>query len=466
MEVKIENRFFLNKNQKSYTITIEKINECIIIKCLLYQVKFDKGNISEIFSIKLNNINDEYNYLYNLFINCKVAISEIISNTHMILMFTINDLQDENNTGYIYLIHQSQNQTFIINKYYNKLKNIEKNSILSISDLNIENIQLQEIKCIEAYSINPYYNSFIIFTSPCNNIQYLIFITKNNSIISYNLDTNIILSEIKEFQSQNIMRLDYIFDKKNKRDLLMAYCLLNCIIIYDIRNWNIIISLEKVNDFGVLNSACFLFDKRDEEIFIITSNDNYSVRANSLKIYDLAGKLIKEIKNSNENTFCIKTYYNKKIDKVFIIALNNKYIKSYDYESNTLYNKYYEKGFEFFSNFDIINNEKEVIHLISYSTAFRFILIWNFETGYLLNKIKIEEKFFTFFLYNERILFTGGISGNIIIMDLLSKKTKKIEKLHGNYINCINKFIHKKEGNCLVTQGNDNIIKIFRIISD
>lgn len=156
-----------------------------------------------------------------------------------------------------------------INKYYNKLKNIEKNSILSISDLNIENIQLQEIKCIEAYSINPYYNSFIIFTSPCNNIQYLIFITKNNSIISYNLDTNIILSEIKEFQSQNIMRLDYIFDKKNKRDLLMAYCLLNCIIIYDIRNWNIIISLEKVNDFGVLNSACFLFDKRDEEIFII-----------------------------------------------------------------------------------------------------------------------------------------------------------------------------------------------------
>ena len=109
MEVKIENRFFLNKNQKSYTITIEKINECIIIKCLLYQVKFDKGNISEIFSIKLNNINDEYNYLYNLFINCKVMISEIISNTHMILMFTINDLQDENNTRYIYLIHQSQN---------------------------------------------------------------------------------------------------------------------------------------------------------------------------------------------------------------------------------------------------------------------------------------------------------------------------------------------------------------------
>lgn len=54
MEVKIENRFFLNKNQKSYTITIEKINECIIIKCLLYQVKFEKGNISEIFSIKLN----------------------------------------------------------------------------------------------------------------------------------------------------------------------------------------------------------------------------------------------------------------------------------------------------------------------------------------------------------------------------------------------------------------------------
>ena len=72
MEVKIENRFFLNKNQKSYTINIEKINECIIIKCLLYQVKFDKGNISEIFSIKLNNINDEYNYLYNYLLIVKL----------------------------------------------------------------------------------------------------------------------------------------------------------------------------------------------------------------------------------------------------------------------------------------------------------------------------------------------------------------------------------------------------------
>lgn len=65
MEVKIENRFFLNKNQKSYTITIEKINECIIIKYLLYHVKFDKGNISEIFSIKLN-IWNYFQYTYDI----------------------------------------------------------------------------------------------------------------------------------------------------------------------------------------------------------------------------------------------------------------------------------------------------------------------------------------------------------------------------------------------------------------
>ena len=74
------------------------------------------------------------------------------------------------------------------------------------------------------------------------------------------------------------------------------------------------------------------------------------------------------------------------------------------------------------------------------------------------------EKFFTIYSYNERSLFIGSMSGNLIIMDLLSQETKKFEKIHGNYISCINSFVHKREGKCIITLGNDNLIKIFNIL--
>ena len=40
------NKFILNKDNKSYDLIIEKIEDTIFIKCLPYQVKFDTGNIS------------------------------------------------------------------------------------------------------------------------------------------------------------------------------------------------------------------------------------------------------------------------------------------------------------------------------------------------------------------------------------------------------------------------------------
>ena len=180
----------------------------------------------------------------------------------------------------------------------------------------------------------------------------------------------------------------------------------------------------------------------------------------------MKGNIKQEIKNSNENTFCVKTYYDEANSKTFIIAMNKKYIKSYDFDNNTLYKKYSEIGIEGYSNMEIIKTKEGIIQLIISCAAYGLILIWNFNSGILLNKIKTGKKFFTMFLYNEKILFIGTMKGELILMDLLSQEEKKMENMHGNYINCINTFIHKTEENYLVTQGNDNIIKIYKIIFD
>ena len=369
------------------------------------------------------------------------------------------------------------------------MKSLEKNEIKKENnddELNIDKIQLKHVNNIEAYSINPNNNSFVTFLSSFTDVQYLIFISKNDYIVSYDLNSGQKLAEIYVSKAKELKRLEHLVDKKNKRDLLMIYYFLpNSLTIFDIRNWSTVLFLEKINTkYDLINFACFFYYIKTNECLIISSNDiinyiklylfpykiryvkNYSRWSSNLIVLNLKGKIKKQIKNSNVNTSYIKTYYNAKNGKTFIIALSNKSIKSYDYENNSLYQIYYNKDVEGYSIIDIIKTKEGVLQLISSSAAYGLILIWNFNKGHLLNQIQLEEKYFSMFFYNERILYIGTMNGNIIIMDILSQVKKKLNNMHGNYINCINKFFHKKEGKCLITQGNDNIIKIYRIISD
>ena len=451
-------------NNNLYDFIIEKTDDYIVIKCSNYEAKFNKGNLSELFCMYFNSINDENNYILNLFINNKVSIYEYTENSHI----TLNIKHNDNDITYIYLVHSSQNQNFIINKYYNKTKKLEYNSNINTynnNDLNINKIQLKNINNIEVHCINIYNNSFVIFNSPFSNIHYLIYAFKINKIISYDLNLGQIISEINEPLDKDIKTLEYILDKKNKRDLLMLlFSLSNTIKIYNIKNWDLIINIEKINDFDYLNIASFFFDFQENKYFIIANSSNYSRRSSNINVLDLTGKFHKEIKNSNELTKCIKILYDENCDKTYIIALNENYIKSYDYEQNILYKKYcYEKS-NGYNNLEIIKTKYGVTQIISSFTGLGIILIWNFHTGNLLNKIKVGEIFFSIYSYNERSLFIGSMTGNLIIIDLLSQETKKFEKIHGNYISCINSFVHKREGKCLVTHGNDNLIKIFKIL--
>ena len=48
-------------------------------------------------------------------------------------------------------------------------------------------------------------------------------------------------------------------------------------------------------------------------------------------IFDFDGNKIKEINDSKDKTLLIDTFYDKKNEKIYIITINEGYIKSYDY---------------------------------------------------------------------------------------------------------------------------------------
>ena len=192
-------------------------------------------------------------------------------------------------------------------------------------------------------SFNNYSNSgFVVFKSIDNKI-YLIYSNNNKSIISYDIIKKQKLTEINNAHNENITSYRYILDNINKRDLVLSVSEAdNNIKLWNINIWECLLSIQNINKFGILKSACFLnFNKN---LYIITSNNIHDKKPEPIKIFDLNGKKIKELHNSSDrgdNTHFIDTYYSKKSSKTYILTCKDNFLKIYDYKANKIYNIFY-----------------------------------------------------------------------------------------------------------------------------
>ena len=319
-------------------------------------------------------------------------------------------------------------------------------------NLNYLNIQFLNNLAKDSFADIYLDNTFVVFKS-INDIISLIYSNKNKSIISYNLTSNKIINEIKNAHNNYITNFRHYLDNNNKRDLILSISYIdNNIKLWNINYYECLINIKNINKSGYLFSACFLND--NNQINIITSNGHLFniLEFESIKIYNLKGNKLKEIKNSNDNTYFIDSYYDNKYSKNYIIAGNIDYVNSFDYEKNKIYHKYNDKN-NFAPHFSIvINNKKEIVELIE-SCYDGNIRIWNFHSGELLNKIKINNNLlFCICLWNNEYLFVGCEDNTIKLIDL-NKGIIKQFKGHKDYVLTIKKIIHPKYGECLISQG-------------
>ena len=271
-------------------------------------------------------------------------------------------------------------------------------------------------------------------------------------MICFDLSKNKKVIEIKN-KDYYFTNYRHYLNKNNKRDLIMSLSWENILKIWDTYNWEIILNINKVNILGYLISGCFLYDNNQD--LIITSNCNYEGTSEPIKIFDFNGNKIKEINDSKEKTLFIEVYYDEIFSKNFIISCNFNYIKSYNYQNNKLYNKYYDNLNEGHLS-AVINKNKENIQLIE-SCIDGNIRIWDFHSALLLTKIKVSDKYlYGLCLWNEKYLFVGCEDKTIKLIDLLNKK--KINSLIGNKngILTVKKIIHFEYGESLICQGFSN----------
>ena len=355
--------FKLLRNEIIYPIQIILNNNIILIKCLNYNKRMNIEELYQIFEIKFITMEEAYDFIINIFITNKVIIKDKsnYNELYFILMIFDNILKIYRK---IELILQK-----IDNNYYKSDPN----------DIHVsKNISSNAYSC---YSVD---KTFITFKG-INEISYLIFSSDNVSIICFSLNSEQLVAEIKNaHEKEYITNFSHCYVKKKNIDIIMSVSGdNNNIKLWNITDWNCILNIKNVNQSGFLESACILNFENDN--FIISSNWNYET-VEKIKVYDFKGNKIKEISNSDEKTYFISTYYDIEQLTYYIIAGNFNYLKSYNYEKNKLYQKYYENNNNGAHLSAIIFNNENITQLIE-SCVDGFIRIWNFHTGKILNKI-------------------------------------------------------------------------------
>ena len=309
---------------------------------------------------------------------------------------------------------------------------------------------------IDSYSNNWLIDKFVVFKS-LNNILYLIYSNNSKSIISYNIIDNKKINEIKNVHEDYISSFKYYLDNINQRDLVISLSSnlhYSNIKLWDINNFELILNIEKLTNYGFLKSACFLNDNSNSYI-IVCFVTYHEKNPEPIKVYDFKGNKTKEINDSKDRAYYIDNYYDDDLNKNFILTGNIGYIKSYDYNENKIYHKYYEYSENISSHLRmIINKKKEITELIE-SCRDGNIRIWNFHTGAFIRIINISKEVRDICMWDNEYLLAGCNDKTIKIINLNNGIIIKEMEGHNDKVLSLKIINHPIYGKCLISQGAD-----------
>ena len=336
----------------------------------------------------------------------------------------------------------------------NSGKLIKENSLSKINDYkNPKNLKFKKDLIKDSYSKTLLDNTSLIIKT-IDDLLLIIYVRNDNAIVCYDIINNQKVNEVRKTHDKIISNLRYYPDTYNHINLMISLSSDdNNLKVWNIGNFQCILDLKDVNATGWINSACFLND--NNQVYVLSSNaKGFNTSPNPIKVFDLKGKLIKQINNSSNNTYFIDNYYDYKSSKNYIITGNTCFSTSYDYDKNDIYHKYKDNSKTLYISV-IINVNEDKTNLIASSKDGR-IRIWDFHSCALLHNINVSESLYGICLWNNNYLMAGCPNKKIQIIDLDDKKVIGEIAGHENIVTMIRKLVHPKYGEVLVSQGHLN----------
>ena len=456
--------YFLLKKDLIFKVIVGMKKNEIFININNYMISLDLNSFISITNIYFASLKEAYEFINNNFEINNVTIKNLKIKKEIIIIMIIDSKIIE-----FKLIYNKEKN--FNNYFFNEIRKLKSD----IAKLSEENKKLvSEIDLLKKFNKNEHPkklkvfsnlvddscgyvsmdNTFTVFKS-IHNILFLIYSTYDKSIISYDINSQKKISEIKSNHNEFITNLKHYLDKINKRDLIMSISREeNLIKIWDVYNWNCILNLRNIYNTGWTNTACLLSENNQN--YIITCNRNNGGNCCPMKVFDFNGNKIKDINNSNEQTFFIDTYYDINRSNFFLLTGNEGYIKSYDYYKNNVYLKYEDPDFLSSKEIHIsivIQKSDSIIKLIV-SCYDGYIRIWNFYSPKLLKKIKIcDGLIHGISLWSNNYLFAGCNDHTIKLIDLKNGLIIKSFTGHDNEVITVKAITHPKYGKCLISQN-------------
>ena len=452
--------YYLTYKNNIYKLLVIRNQNEIIIQSNNYSIAFNQNDLSMLTQVNFESLSKAYEFIVNLFEENKSKIESISIKNNIKLI-----LREKFEFSLLY--SKNIKDIFIekINSLQKEVINLRENNQKLFYELdNLRNLNNNDPKTIEvsknitqdAYAYTDLVNSFSVFKS-LDEILYLIYATKEKSIICYDLEGKKNIKEIKNKHNEFITNLIHYLDSISKRDLVMSISTIDSNInIWNAGNWELVLNIPSAYESGYLYSGCFLNEKNQN--YIITSN----YKGNGpIKVFDFNGQKIKELNDSSENTFFVTVYFDEIVEKNYIVTGNIDSVISYDYEKNELYHIYKEYGLKGHPEVIIKKNEP-IIKLIE-SCGDGIVRIWNFHSGEKLSEIIVSEgkPLNGMCLWNNNYLFVTN-DKNIKLIELNNGLNVKSLSGHNNTVFTVKKINLSQYGECLISQGwEEDQIKIW-----
>ena len=267
--INYEEFYLIDENKIIHKIILAQKDKGIILKSKQYSVSFNLTDILSIIKLDFKSLFDLYNYFLDLFKKNKIKIINILTEKEMRLIANNIELKGKNESILFILKYSKENDDFNYMKLINEnilLKeeiNKLKNEIEKIKESFKENKGPQNLKELtqitnDSYSDDVSDNTFTVFKSIQENI-FLVYSTKNKSIICYDIIEQNKIIEIKNSHKNHITNFRHFFDKKNKRDIIMTIsCADRNIKLWDSFIWECILDLKDIYNEGFIYSSSFL----------------------------------------------------------------------------------------------------------------------------------------------------------------------------------------------------------------
>ena len=509
-EIVDSQKYKLVKDDRLYDITIILTKENLLIRSFSYENRFSKDDLTKLTKIVMENINEGYKFIKNIFDNGKVILKSIEINKVIKLQISIFDFKGNEQFLEIDLNYNPENKDLVVDELsmkanyledeLTKLKNEVKELKGQINEINNIKKEINDLKSyinekekerekekandiknnnketpnIDINKLNPIYlieelsnnsysdwgldNVFTAFIST-DKIPYLIYSTKEKDLIFYNLDSKKIVNITKKFHAHFITNINHFYDKEENTDIIMTVSADdNNIKLWDLNNFRIILDIKNVNKKGNLLSACFL-NHNNNKYIVVSNGDLTGKDFEPIKLYDFKGKKFLEIKNSNYNTNFITTFYEKETKNNYIITGNDGFVNSYEINENSQ-PKTFNEPLSKKSHRSVVIIYSEAIKELIATSDDGLIRIWNFNTGELIKIINIgNEPLRGICVLDEKYIFVGSKDKSIKLIDIDEAKIIKSEEKHNNTVLAMKTINLDKYGNCLISQGmgNDHI---------